>query len=222
MINSDDVRGCYLDISKGSVSSTVELESKSNIDDIVALLVQQIKDDAEKEYLLKMKDLESKLSAANEELELCKQSKLKAIVDSVTGYVVKAICSLPPKCGKCDETRRIYFKSPSGRDMVEDCTCKTFKLVYKAVPAELYRFTVDKNSGKIDRYYQNEDLSDADSYLTCGREIYTELAEALMAKKLTDETCCERVHFDQINRTKAVFLDKNLAEEFAGYLNSKE
>lgn len=222
MINSDDVRGCYLDTYKGSVSSTIEPESASTIDDLVSLLVRRIKDDAEKEYLLKMKDLESKLSAANEELELCRQSKLKTILDSVTGYVVKAICSLPPKCSKCDETRRIYFKSPAGRDMVEDCTCKTLRLVYKVFPAELYRITVDKDSGKIDRYYQNEDLSDLDSYVTCGEEIYTELAEALVAKKLTDETCCERVHFDQINRTKAVFLDKNLAEEFAGYLNNKE
>lgn len=35
------------------------------------------------------------------------------------------------KCDKCDSARNIYFKSPSGKQMVEECTCKNNIKYYK-------------------------------------------------------------------------------------------
>lgn len=36
-----------------------------------------------------------------------------------------------PKCDKCDSARNIYFMSPSGKQMVEACTCKNNITFYK-------------------------------------------------------------------------------------------
>lgn len=51
-----------------------------------------------------------------------------------------------PKCDKCDESRIIHFKSPSGRSLSEICECnKTF---VKHIPREysLVKFSVNKSS----------------------------------------------------------------------------
>ena len=42
------------------------------------------------------------------------------------------------KCDKCDKDGYIHYKSPAGRDMKEECSCRKQKSVYHPVEAEVY------------------------------------------------------------------------------------
>lgn len=50
-----------------------------------------------------------------------------------------------PKCDKCDEARNIYFKSPSGKQMVEQCVCKNNITYYKPEPCICSSFELRNN-----------------------------------------------------------------------------
>ena len=47
-----------------------------------------------------------------------------------------------PKCDKCDEHRMIHFKSPSGKDLCEACSCNVTKPMAYVEPVELCRIDI--------------------------------------------------------------------------------
>lgn len=80
------------------------------------------KDEIEKEYREKMR--EAKIAAAEAEHKW-KNARLYTALGEylVGGFTVKCEFIKGPKCSKCDENRRIHFKSPSGRDMSPKDAC---------------------------------------------------------------------------------------------------
>ena len=49
-----------------------------------------------------------------------------------------------PKCDKCDKDRRIHFKSPSGKDLNEDCSCSKKRCVYRPLQGVMLNFRWEK------------------------------------------------------------------------------
>lgn len=54
-----------------------------------------------------------------------------------------------PKCNKCDNDRYIHFKSPSGKDYKEDCTCAKRFWKYKPEPYYCSEFRVNRRSDTV-------------------------------------------------------------------------
>lgn len=54
-----------------------------------------------------------------------------------------------PKCNKCDDDRYIHFKSPSGKDYQEYCSCAVSFKKYKPEPYYCTEFRVNRNSSAV-------------------------------------------------------------------------
>lgn len=54
-----------------------------------------------------------------------------------------------PKCNKCDDNRRIHFKSPSGKDYDEYCSCAKHFNKYKPEPYYCTEFRVNRRSATV-------------------------------------------------------------------------
>ncbi|MBU5672690.1 hypothetical protein [Paenibacillus brevis] len=74
-----------------------------------------------------------------------------------------------PKCDKCDEHRRIHYKTPSGRSEHEMCECSKSVRSYKPEEIECYKFYQSKNSWggdypTVSLYYQRKVEQEYDSF----------------------------------------------------------
>ncbi|KWX79944.1 hypothetical protein [Paenibacillus jilunlii] len=65
-----------------------------------------------------------------------------------------------PKCNKCDDKRRIPFLSPSGKEMVEDCSCKNNILIYE--PRTNICSSFEVRNGKFMAWYKSYSVDRAD------------------------------------------------------------
>lgn len=160
------------------------------------------KDEIEKEYREKMR--EAKIAAAEAEHKW-KNARLHALLGEylVGGFTVKCEFIQGPKCSKCDENRRIHFKSPSGRDMSENCLCDVSVKRYIPVPIELYRINAEKLWGKDEFVFSREWSEDYGDFYYA-RNIVRDLE-----------------HPEEINTYSAMFLDKELCQKYCDWLNDR-
>jgi len=93
-------------------------------------------------------------------------------------YRVTTTWDLGPKCGNCDEDRRLRYTTPRGKEAYETCECATQSKRY--VVEELLVHEVAKRSGKIlawyhstTRYYDDEVVS-SPTVLTAGEGVALE------------------------------------------------
>ena len=161
------------------------------------------KDEIEKEYREKMR--EAKIAAAEAE-QKWKNARLHTLLGEylVGGFTVKCEFIKGPKCSKCDENRRIHFKSPSGRDMSERCLCDVSVKRYITVPIELYSIEAGKFSAKdnfVFSCYATEDYGDY-----------------YYAKNIVSDLD----HPEKIDTYSAMFLDKELCQKYCDWLNDRE
>ncbi|OMF47746.1 hypothetical protein [Paenibacillus amylolyticus] len=98
----------------------------------------------ENELDMEKKDLESKVRRERL-LDLMKDFEIELFRPSTT-------TEKNPKCEKCDETRRIHFKSPSGKDMYESCECNFGRKVFE--PNRYVCSSFASISGKFTAWYK--------------------------------------------------------------------
>lgn len=123
---------------------------------------------------------------------------------SVVGYRPKAIYTDRPKCDKCDEHRKIHFKSPQGRECTEDCACATKIIRYEPCEAQLLRLTVNDKS--ISSYYTRVEVGyDYDIY-DCSASVWEK----------------EEDSFEKTPRYCTVFLEEANCQAYCDWLNEKE
>lgn len=161
------------------------------------------KDEIEKEYREKMR--EAKIAAAEVE-QKWKNARLHTLLGEylVGGFTVKCEFIQGPKCSKCDENRRIHFKSPSGRDMSERCLCDVSVKRYITVPIELYSIEAGKFSAKDDFVFSRYATEDYGDYY--------------YAKNIVSDLD----HPEKIDTHSAMFLDKELCQKYCDWLNDRE
>lgn len=134
----------------------------------------------------------------NELIELADLHQECYCIDTVYGYV--------PKCDKCDENRKIYFKSPSGRDCEEECpVCGKYwcKYVAKPIPSIRLRFNNDPNIKCEAIYTYRDDFDDSTNYTN--KNIYNGTVDDFDIKTY--------------NKYSTVFPSKELAEQVCDKLN---
>lgn len=134
-----------------------------------------------------------------------RQEKIKELFGDYicTGWGVDYDAILPPKCNKCDKDRYIHFKSPSGKDLEEPCSCGKAKKTYKPVELSLIRFNEYEN--KIRRYFIEE-----------GKESYEQYGEG------TNRIYDGKVPFEDLMCWRIVFLDKETCERYCAWKTEQE
>ena len=134
-----------------------------------------------------------------------RQEKIKELFGDYicTGWGVDHDDVLPPKCNKCDDDRCIRFKSPSGKDFKEPCSCSKAKKIYKPVELSLIKFNDHEN--KIRRYFIEE-----------GKETYAQYGEG------TSRIYDGKVPFEGLNCWRIVFLDKETCERYCAWKTEQE
>ena len=162
------------------------------------------KESYERELARVKQQYEAKMRDAEIEAHIKKLKDLLAEV-SVIGYRVGYKYTQGPKCGKCDKDRKIYFTSPSGRKMKEDCLCAKQTVTYYPTEVSLVSFYARDKVSSV--YYEmKEEDRDCDRY-----DLRAEIYGRDKAKA-----------FEEINRYRIVFLEKEDCQRYCNWLNEVE
>lgn len=165
---------------------------------------QKIKNELEQEkqnYKFKENELKQKLAhmKINELLETAKWADRVYYIDNVRGNL--------PLCGKCDN-RQIHFKSPSGKDLTEECP----------ICGKSYRKYIVKELSSFELQFKT------DSHITC-KGYFVKHDEYCGSTKYT----CQNVYdgavedFDihRYNHYNTVFTSKELAQQICDKINKE-
>ena len=143
-----------------------------------------------------------------------KNAKLRTLLGEhlTVGWGLKSIAARPPKCDKCDDNRRVHFKSPSGNELTEPCECDKAAHTYKPEELSLVKFYMDsekKTYGeeRVERHFTKASRwfdSDYDEYVDSSN-IYE-----------------EGTPFEEVHHYGIVFLDKDTCQKYCDWLNEKE
>lgn len=164
-------------ILKSSVKGEIK-EKISKLEKEVAEIAE-IKKNWEKiktEYEDKKEELENKIFNAEIEAKRARLTELfEACGMNVILYKAKMEYVQLQKCDKCDNDRKIHFKSPSGRDCTEDCECATCLEKYKPEPHYLTEFRIgnyapgfEKNKSPLIMWFAPYKSEDDDGYTYWG------------------------------------------------------
>jgi len=83
---------------------------------------------------------------------------------TVSMYSVTYHNEYSEKCNKCDENRKINFKSPSGKDVQEDCSCKISYAIHE--PEEMILTELRQSRGELSMWYQPYRDGNDDGYVS--------------------------------------------------------
>ena len=149
-------------------------------------------------------ELKREKERVRKELE---SEKINKLLESLafTAYRPLAKTEMIPKCDKCDENRKIYFTSPMGRKMSEDCTCAARKVTYTPSEESLYRFYV-RSSGEVSELvFTRKEEGDWNRY-DYWDALYFELPDDL----------------EKVSPSCAVFVNLSDCEKYCDYWNNKK
>lgn len=113
------------------------------------------------------------------------------------------------KCDKCDDKGYIHFFSPQGKEMTEICCCREKKLVYTLTEAKVVKITSNNKTDKLNIYYQYERYKSDHSNTDEDR-----------FKEVT--LLADNIKFEDIRSWNEVFLNKEKAQAYCDWKNSKE
>lgn len=92
-----------------------------------------------------------------------RSERLSSLIGAVEYFTVASRGKDKPKCEKCDENRRLNYKTPSGRKDYEMCECSERVPVYQPIPTTMCEFSI--RSGTAYVWYQVKDHGRDDEYL---------------------------------------------------------
>ena len=115
-----------------------------------------------------------------------------------------------PKCDKCDDKRRLHFKTPRGKDEYEYCECATKEKVYMPRETFLYEFRLDRYGKELVAFYRRKDWNDDEDYMQL--EDYSSLNEGVYQGE----------DFESVKRYSVMFKEKEECQGYCEYLNKLE
>lgn len=167
------------------------------------------KEEMEREHRNVLSDLKRRADEAEKKAARARLRDLFGETLTVAWGVKDAYEELP-KCDKCDKNRYIHFKSPSGKDLKEPCTCND--KIHHYIPQELSLVTfymanekTRERDGFIERHYVKRETisSDYDEYNNTTNVYRGE-------------------PFDTATRYGITFLEKSKCQEYCDWLSAKE
>ncbi|MBT2716889.1 hypothetical protein [Bacillus sp. ISL-57] len=154
-----------------------------------------------------------KLEYERQDLERkVRRERLSSLLNDfeVEYYTVASRSKYKPKCDKCDENRRLYYTTPSGRKTYESCECSNSIPVFEPIPILLSTFSIRRGEGHA--WYSVKYRGDDDEYLN-----YYE--DSIHGNELiTDEKQFKDIGYAY----KTLFETKEIAQKFCDYKNSNE
>ena len=111
------------------------------------------------------------------------------------------------KCNKCDENRKIHFKTPLGRDMYELCECANKDIRYIPVQyiANSFEYRDSCNKDKLNIWYKPYGKDGNSMILDEIGVIYN-----------------PRMDFSELNRYRTFFKTEKDCQAYCDWLNEKE
>lgn len=202
-----------IDEFKDSLLSSVKEEYVAKMDRLIKenAELQIVKKDFEKiksDYEQK----ERKLNYERQDLESkVRRERLSNLIKDleVEYFTVASRSKRKPKCEKCDEDRRIYYNTPSGRRTYESCDCSGSIPIYEPMPIILSTFNIRRGEGNA--WYSVKYRGKDDEYLA-----YYE--DSINGDELiTDESQFEDIGYAY----KTLFANKEIAQKFCDLKNNK-
>ena len=177
----------------------------------------QIKADFERkknEYDTKLKDLESEMKKTKLHelvLQMCPSVIMYHVYKDRSYYRI-------PKCDKCNDSRRIVFTSPFGKEFSDDCPyCgeKYRKFIMEEV--ELRKLSYTWNTSRYDDkpYYSEFGCN----CRICDSDYYDKKVFFNANRCVDDKTFEEIVEFMTDDNEGVYFTSKEKAEEFMNWMN---
>lgn len=157
-----------------------------------------------------IKDLSLIKKNWDEKIKEIRHTRLKELLKDVQECAYIVDCKYEyahVKCDKCDDERKIHFKSPSGKELTEPCSCSCKALRYFLCEIPIYRIETRSRYGEerispIYIYQQGED------------EVRYSVGD------FRDELDNEKI--SKSYPWKPAFLSKERAEDYARFKNASE
>lgn len=171
--------------------------------------LQVIKKDFEavkRDFDRKKRDLESEYQTLKSKVRRERLNELMKDLQ-VELYSVASKSHKLPKCDKCDENRRLYYKTPSGKDAYESCDCDRSISEYQPISAIMNTFSI--RDGKGHAWYKIRDEGRHDEYLYHYEDSIS-----------GNELVISEDQFESIGYAyRVLFKDKEIAQKFCDYKN---
>lgn len=146
----------------------------------------------------------------DEKIKEIRHTRLKELLKDVQKCAYLVDCKYEyshVKCDKCDDERKIHFKSPSGKELTELCSCSQQVERYFLREIPIYRIKIYNRYGKeeVDTMYIYRQGESEDTYYASDfRDV------------LDNETISKNRPYHPI------FLSKERAEDYARFKNASE
>ena len=175
------------------------------------------KENAElQEVKKKMKDIESehkdelyKLQRERQDLEYkVRKERISSLIGETEYFTAAYRSKQKPKCEKCDDYRRLPYKTPSGKDAYEYCECNESSHIYEPIPILLS--SIGLRDGKAWAWYKVRDQGRRDEHL----DYYDDSING--QDLIKDES-----QFEGLSTYKTLFETKELAQKFCDLKNKE-
>lgn len=121
---------------------------------------------------------------------------------------------LREKCDRCDDDRRLHYKTPLGRDAYEMCSCAKQCRIYS--PEEISGIQISQRRSRYDKdikiFFEHEDNKDRDSYDT-----YRWHSDSFIFQDDMSYDELEKAHTHY-----AIFKNKEECQKYCDWLNARE
>lgn len=143
----------------------------------------------------------------DEKIKEIRHTRLKELLKDVQecAYLVDYKCEYAhAKCDKCDGERKIHFRSPSGKELTELCSCSSQVRRYFLIEIPIYKIKIYNRYGKEEVYtmYIYRKGESEDTYSA------SEFRDAL-----DNETIFKKRPF------RPIFFSKERAEDYVRFIN---
>jgi len=171
----------------------------------------------EREYYNKKVQLEREYQERKRNVRKERISELLKDYD-VEYWVAKSFYEDMEKCDKCDNNRRIYYKTPLGNEAYESCDCAKRIKMYKPASTILKTFAFENNKaqawykvryeGTEDEYleYESDSIYKADNFITEESQINVDVADWYGIMFKTKELA--QIYCDLKNKKNTVIKEK--------------
>lgn len=146
----------------------------------------------------------------DEKIKEIRHTRLKELLKDVHECAYLVDCKYEyahVKCDKCDDERKIHFKSPSGKELTEPCSCSCKVLRYFLCEIPIYRIEIYSRYGQeqISPIYIYRQGEDEDEY-----------SPVQFRDEFDNETISKNRPY------RPIFLSKERAENYVRFKNAAE
>ena len=204
-IQVDEFKSSLLKSVKNDFIAEMDRLKKENEElQVIKANFEEIKSEyKKKEYdlALERKSLESKV----------RRERLSSLMQDfeVVMYRVNSKNEKLPKCDKCDDHRKIKYKTPLGNDAYENCDCSIGKTVFYPHEHICSEFRINENNNRIIAWYKMKTDN--------GRD-YAVWDSSTFAKTIYNED----MKFENINKYDTFFKSEEECQKYCDYLNAEE